>query len=114
MRNPVVPFLLALAIAIATVAALRHDAQPPPTLPPKPQIVDTTAQSGHARHVRRLLYTRLGQPVDLRIEGVRPSRHPDYSGVACGRVAWNDTDGYKRFIASRRNVLIDGRTPDFD
>ena len=112
MRNFILPFLLVLALVVATVAALRHDAPPPPTLPPKPPAVATPAQSGNARHVRRLLYTRLGRPADLRIEGVRPSRVPQYSGLTCGRVAWND-GGYQRFVAAKRTVVIDGQGPDF-
>lgn len=115
MRNLIFPFLGLLAIAVATVAVLRHDPAPVPTRPVAKKPDDATSpQSGNVRHVRRLLYTRLDRPADLQIEGVRPSRMRAYSGVTCGRVAWNDTDGYKRFIAAKRNVLIDGRTPDFD
>ena len=111
MRNLILPFLALLAIAVATVAGLRHDAPVPPTLPVVKPL--TPPQSGNVRHVRRLLFTRLGRPSDLRIEGVRPSRIRQYSGVICGRAAWNG-EGYMRFIAAKRNVLIDGRTPDFD
>jgi len=113
MRNLVLPFLALLTIATATVAALRHDAPQAPTLPPKAPTAEALAQVSTQRHVRRLLHTRLGQPADLRIEGVRPSRMPQYAGATCGRVAWND-DGYRRFIATKRVVQIDGRTPDFD
>jgi len=115
MRNLILPFLASLAIAVAALAVLRHDPPQAPTLPVarKPDVA-TSPQAGNMRHVRRLLYTRLGGPADLRIEGLRPSRVRQYGGVTCGRVAWNDIGGYKRFIAAKRNVLIDGQAPDFD
>jgi len=108
MRNLILPFLILLALAFVTLATLRHDAPMPPTLP-----VAKPRPSADVQQARELLSAHLGGPADLRIEGVRPSREPSHRTVLCGRAAWN-ANGYMRFIAAKRGVIIDGLAPDFD
>lgn len=115
--------LLAIAGGIAWWATRAPEPAPPAEIP---RIAEPSAMSGAMpaprvaapRHLRRLLATRLGQPKYLRIERVRTSRVQRYSGVACGHVAWGDdpvqAPTFKRFVATKRSVHIEGREARFD
>ena len=115
-------FAFAIAVSLAVIAAAciawmlfrsRPDA---PThavagkAPPPAHAMSAPAGKPSGIRLRRLLSTRLGHPGELRIERVRMARAERYRGVACGYVAWGPpTSGFKRFIATRRNVLVEGR-----
>ena len=66
-----------------------------------------------APHVRRLVATRLGQPRELRFDDVRTVTTRKFGAITCGRVAWSDVPGgarhYKRFVATKRNLILEGR-----
>ncbi|UHQ18840.1 hypothetical protein LVB87_11675 [Lysobacter sp. KIS68-7] len=105
-------FLVAAVIAIAALAWWREARAPAPVTPMAP-VVSHVETEALPPGLRRLLYTRLGQPAQLRIKRVHVVDTPPYDGVACGFVAWGDAagpdGGFKRFVATRRNVLVEGR-----
>lgn len=116
-RLAIALFLVMIAGAGAAWWLLRDQPDPPTQSAPAKALPPPVAQSlpapaGKPSNVRlrRLLSTRLGHPAELRIERVRMARTERYKGVACGYVAWGTpTSGFKRFIATRRNVLVEGR-----
>ena len=84
---------------------------------PRASFVPPASASREPAKLRRLLSTRLGHPPGLRIERVRVVRSRNYEGVSCGQVAWDASSrqaaASKRFIATRRNVLVEG-SADFE
>jgi len=114
--------IVSLAVIIAAAIAWQARHAPPETSAPeaavepvrieRPRVAEPPPVINPAR-MRRLLSTRLGHPKILRIERVIRVRDPRYAGVACGHVAWGDTPDRigpsRRFIATRRNVKIEGR-----
>jgi len=106
---------------VAAFVAWRMRAQHPapasvPASAPASQPSSQAAQPESPR-LRRLLATRLGHPRVLRIERVHAVRDPRYAGVRCGYVAWDDSpvkaSEFKRFVASKRQVHIEG-SADFE
>lgn len=77
------------------------------------ETLPTPMQPPSEPRVRRLVATRLGHPRELRFERVRVVGTRRYGAVTCGNVAWSDVVGgateFKRFIATRRNVILEGR-----
>jgi hypothetical protein len=78
------------------------------------QSIPTSKAGSSPARLRRLLATRLGLPRTLRLQHLHTVRSGPYAGVTCGHVAWGRTAAsatvFKRFVATRHNVLIEGRT----
>jgi len=125
---------IALIGALALFLALRTPAPPAVPAPMAPDAMASkpgpphplasapetaaraAAPTSRAPHLRRLIATRLGQPREMRFDGVRIVRTELFGAITCGRVAWSDVPGgatdFKRFVATRRNVILEGR-PNF-
>lgn len=78
-----------------------------------PRVPAAPASATAAARVRRLVATRLGLPRELRFDRVRTVNTERFGALTCGYVAWGDAPGsateFKRFVATKRSVLIEGR-----